>query len=425
LSCSLAQRNNRSNARTEIIIGDVGLHGSSASYGVRHLDKKGVLIVSFFYPPNVGGIETHLSDLTGYLKSKSVNVFVSTFQPLTSSERTVMFERREAVSVCRFPDILLGSFYRFDSRRILTAIRALLLTSVLFLLSSMILMKHHDEIMVIHGHNYTTLPAVVLLSRMFGKRAVMTVYDTHEYFGAGNSSRAGYLTRLLMSRTDSVIAISRKGRDEISLIADRGKITVLTFWIDLNTFAPPLNYLDKYTEGEFRVLYAGRLTESKGAGLMIRVASLLHNQKKIKFIFLGKGPLQNAVEKATEAGNVSYPGALGAKELAMYYSTSHVVVVPSIHEEGFGRVPMEAVACGTPVVVSKRGAIPEAVNEEVAIFVEPDAQEIADTICVLSSNPSKLISLARNCRRYAEEKFSERNALTIMKAYDFDDAEKQ
>ena len=64
------------------------------------IKKPGVLILTPFYEPNIGGVETHLKDLTTYLrKQKKVNVFVLTYQPLTTKAKGPYFEKDENIEV--------------------------------------------------------------------------------------------------------------------------------------------------------------------------------------------------------------------------------------------------------------------------------------------------------------------------------------
>jgi glycosyltransferase involved in cell wall biosynthesis len=135
-------------------------------------------------------------------------------------------------------------------------------------------------------------------------------------------------------------------------------------------------------------------------------------------MFVGEGPLSNEVRKASSnLGNVFYVGKVENKKLSKYYNAADVVVVPSIYEEGFGRVILEALSCGTPVIASNRGGVPEALDQSVGILIEPKVDEIQRTIENLYEHPEQLANLRRNCRAYAEKRFSENNAKAIENAY--------
>ena len=100
-----------------------------------------------------------------------------------------------------------------------------------------------------------------------------------------------------------------------------------------------------------------------------------------------------------------------------YYQAADIVVVPSQYDEAFGKVIIEALSCGTPVIGSKRGAIPDIVSSLVGRVVEPTAGEIAREIEYLYSHPEILSVLTQNCRSYAQEHFDEKNIKVITDSY--------
>jgi glycosyltransferase involved in cell wall biosynthesis len=135
-------------------------------------------------------------------------------------------------------------------------------------------------------------------------------------------------------------------------------------------------------------------------------------------MFVGDGPLANEVKAASNNfGNVIFVGKVENRELNTYYNAADLVIVPSLYEEGFGRVVLEALSCGTPVMASNRGGIPEALNQSVGMLVEPSVSEIEEKIHHLYVYREDLVGLARRCREYADERFSERNAKVIEESY--------
>jgi glycosyltransferase involved in cell wall biosynthesis len=170
-------------------------------------------------------------------------------------------------------------------------------------------------------------------------------------------------------------------------------------------------------EGNFIVLFVGRFIWIKGTGLLIEIAKQV--DRRICFAFIGDGPLTEEIKEASlKSENILYVGKIDNKELSVYYNASDIVVVPSQYEEGFGRVTLEALSCGTPVIASNRGGIPEAMDETVGVLVEPTVENLRRVIEELYHNRGKLERLANNCRRYAERNFSKENARVIVRSYD-------
>jgi glycosyltransferase involved in cell wall biosynthesis len=105
------------------------------------------------------------------------------------------------------------------------------------------------------------------------------------------------------------------------------------------------------------------------------------------------------------------------EKLPLYYSAADVLIVPSIHEEGFGRVILEALSCGTPVIASKRGGITEAIDETVGEFIHVDAKTITKAVHDLSASPKLTQEKARRANAFAHRNFSQKNADVIIASY--------
>ena len=106
------------------------------------------------------------------------------------------------------------------------------------------------------------------------------------------------------------------------------------------------------------------------------------------------------------------------EELPKYYNAADVTIVPSIHEEGFGRVILESLACGTPVIGSNRGAIPEAMDETVGELIDITSENINNSVENLYENSGKLRKLSQSAKTLVEKKYSGKNASKIIEHYE-------
>jgi len=190
------------------------------------------------------------------------------------------------------------------------------------------------------------------------------------------------------------------------------KVKIFTNWVDLNTFKPIDRNVAreklKINRSSFVVLFVGRLIEEKGVKLLFEVAK---NIKEFEFYIVGDGPLRGDVSRAAEENdNLHFVGLVDDQYLPLWYNASDVLVVPSIGEEGFGRVIIEALACGVPVIGSNLGAIPEAIKSDVGIIVDPNPQDITRAIREIVNSQYDRFKI----RKYAEEKFGLKNAEEIM-----------
>lgn len=111
-----------------------------------------------------------------------------------------------------------------------------------------------------------------------------------------------------------------------------------------------------------KFLFAGRLDKEKGVIDLVEVFKK-SNRKDITLTICGTGELSNYVKQvAAFDDRIVYKGKLGLDEMAAEYKNSDVVIVPSLWEEPFGRILIEAAKYGSAVIASSVGGIPEVVN---------------------------------------------------------------
>jgi glycosyltransferase involved in cell wall biosynthesis len=193
------------------------------------------------------------------------------------------------------------------------------------------------------------------------------------------------------------------------------KLRTIPDGIDLELFPEklPIKILDKkypFLKDKPMVLFSGRLIKEKGVEYLVRAAK---NIKGEVFI-VGDGPERKPLmELAKSLGlkNVHFPGYLGERHtrlLKEFYYRSDVFVAPSVWEEALGIVILEAMACKTPVVVTRRGGIPLAVKEKVSgLFVRPrNAHDIAEKVNFLLADPKLRDQMGENARKIVRKKFT-------------------
>lgn len=144
------------------------------------------------------------------------------------------------------------------------------------------------------------------------------------------------------------------------------------------------------------ILYAGNLWWGKGPQLLIEALPTIVRafpERSLAVALAGQGPLQGPLEqRIRELGLerlVCFKGQVQRDELDVLMAEADVVVVPSIVQEPFGRVALEALMAGTPVVVASRGGLPEIVEDGITgIVVHPDPQQIADAVSKVLRTPA-------------------------------------
>lgn len=130
--------------------------------------------------------------------------------------------------------------------------------------------------------------------------------------------------------------------------------------------------------GKFRINYLGRLVNSKGVDLLLKASKILgDNGIDVEVNIAGSGPergeLENEAARLGVIDNVNFWGFISQEEKLYYYNIANVVCFPS-RQEPYGIVPVEALACKTPVVASKVGGVTTIADsfKSGSVLVEPD-----------------------------------------------------
>lgn len=368
-----------------------------------------VLQLTVHFPPNIGGVETHLWDLVRFLTKEEWKVFVLCYQPLSAKVSWKIFENSKNLQIFRIP-WLTGLFYKFIPY---PKLEFLYLFPGLFIFTPIILLINNPQ--VIHAHGLVAGFVAVFWGKVFQKKLIIS---THSIYSFPKSGIYKKFAQFIFGNAKKVLCLSKQSFEEISNLGiEKSKISKFTYWIDLDNFSKDANANNNFQWKEkFIVLFVGRLIPEKG--LEVLLDSFKNWNKNIGLAIAGTGPLENKIIKTSEKySNLHFLGKIKQENLPANYSAASVLIVPSISEEGFGRVIMESLACETPVIASNRGAIPEAMDESVGKLISINPLNIKLTIEDLFKNPSKLKNLSKHARIFAQRRYSEDNAKSIIKAY--------
>lgn len=368
-----------------------------------------VLQISAHFRPNIGGVETHLSDLVRILVEKGWEVLVLTYKPLTTKVSARIYERDRLLTIIRIP-WFTDLFYKLVHYPVL---EFLYLLPGLFFITPFLIISNNPD--VIHTHGLVAGFVGVFWGKIFGKRAIVS---THSIYSFPKHGIYRGFVKLIFENADFCMGLSKQSAREIkSLGVDESKVTNFTYWIDLEKFRKVNEAKEKLGWKEkFIVLFVGRLIPEKGIEELLESVRVW--DKNINLKIIGSGPLENRVRKvALKLSNVDFIEGIDSFNLPIYYSGSDLLIVPSVSEEGFGRVILESLACGTPVIGARRGGIPEALDETVGTIIDINPESIRKAVQYFYKSKNELKKLAKNCRKFAERRYSEKNADTIIKAY--------
>ncbi len=154
------------------------------------------------------------------------------------------------------------------------------------------------------------------------------------------------------------------------------------------------------------ILYIGRIAANKDVGEIIKAYHLAKkNNNSLNLIVGGKPDFQmQSVYNNWKAQykEIYFPGLIPEEKMPIYYSMGDVFVNYSHSSEGFGLTPIEAIACGTPVICSSLKVYKE-VLEDNAVFVPPKRPEmLAEKIIMLLKDDNKRRKLTQKALKFIE-----------------------
>lgn len=244
-----------------------------------------------------------------------------------------------------------------------------------------------------------------------------------------------HFERYCLKRLNCIFANGRQQADVLARKGYRGRVELMPLGVDSNVFhrrdAETLR-AELGVQDSFLVGYVGKLTEAKGIADLLAAFRQLPDAAQL--LIVGTGKLGRMVsELADEPGvgdRAHWVKGVAHVELPGYLSAMDVLVLPSVEvhasavqrgvpipwREQFGRVLVEAMACGVPVVGSSSGLIPEVIGEAGATFRAGDAGDLAEKLTIAMNDDQWRERCAREgleqvrakyswdriCRRYAE-----------------------
>lgn len=224
--------------------------------------------------------------------------------------------------------------------------------------------------------------------------------------------------------SDRIIIYSERLTEEHGLQKYKHKIlTAHEHFLDFNEFKiqKPLNERDNL------IGYIGRLSQEKGIlNFLEAVPRVLERRGDIRFMIGGDGQLRTKAEQYLSGQGLNnkakFVGWIPHDELPKYLNDLKLLVLPS-YTEGLPNIILEAMACGTPVVATAVGAIPDVIRDsETGFIMENNSPESIAGNIIRALNYPNLEEIAQNARALVEKEFTHeaaveryRNILTNLK----------
>lgn len=223
-------------------------------------------------------------------------------------------------------------------------------------------------------------------------------------------------------RVDRIITGSTSSADSIvEFFGLPGEhIRVIYDGVDPDVFRP----LDDVEKEPHSILFVGH-TEDKNKGFRYLLEALRLLRGKVPYhLTVVQRPRSHEAPRMVEAmglqGRVTYLELVPTPELVRLYCRSQLLVSPSLYE-GFGLPAAEAMACGTPVVATTAGALPEIVQDGVSGMLVPpgDAVALSHAIETMLTDPERCRRAGEAGARYMRERFTwQRTAEATLALYE-------
>jgi len=157
--------------------------------------------------------------------------------------------------------------------------------------------------------------------------------------------------------------------------------------------------------------YIGRMSREKGVLNLVEAIPMLCNQMNgVKFLLGGDGPLLEQIREELAGiiteDQASVPGWIPYNELPGYLNDMKLLVLPSYYE-GLPNIVLEAMACGTPVLSSRVGAVPDMITDgETGFIMEDNSPECITENVIRALNYPNLDQISQNAHGFVEKEYS-------------------
>ena len=213
-------------------------------------------------------------------------------------------------------------------------------------------------------------------------------------------------------------------------IIEKERVKVLYNGIEIEKFKRKLSLEEKrelknkynIKENEKVIMFCGRTVIGKGIKELILAFKRMKNINNAKLLIVGNSAFGKNIQTEFDRelikisqdikDKIVFTSFIPNDDLYKIHNIADIAVVPTIKEEAFGMVVVEAMASGLPLIVTRSGGIPEIVNEENAIIVDKDEfliENIAKSLDFLVTNENKRINMgikgAELANNFSGEKF--------------------
>lgn len=240
-------------------------------------------------------------------------------------------------------------------------------------------------------HKYDT---IVVENNMFvynlikDKVNTKLIYHMHNDFNSWDKTKENY--KKIAKTASKILVVSKYIKNRVNSVEKTDKVEILYNAIDTQLYNTNnvRDEKEKYNidNKDIVVGYCGRITEEKGILELIKAIKSIRTSKNVKLLIAGSQWYDNLKkdkymmkieEEIKEIENkVIFTGYVKQKNMPSIYKLIDILVIPSLCEEAFGCVAIEAMSMEKPLIVAKSGGLSEIVKEGYGFVIEKDSHFI-------------------------------------------------
>jgi len=362
-----------------------------------------IAFIASFFGINIGGAEKSIGILANLLRDNNVDVTIFTTRGYSGDNNVININRTSWLpnKILILGNKILDLFLYHEIKRTI---------------------KYNGPFDLIHIQDLYLLPACTKIIEELNIPAVVTIRDKlpKEIYEGDYNFFFTYLGRIILKSRNHVWIDNLKKFKHIIVTSNFIKNELLKLSIDKNNISIIPNpcplwenggkVIDSTDKKFLKIFSAGSLFKGKGFDILIKAVAKIKNKQNIKLLIAGDGPYKKNLVKLIKSLNLNKVFLLGKIpfiEMQELYFTSDIVVFPAIYPESFGRIALEGMMAGKPVIASNVGGIPDVVeNNKTGILVSPNnVDKLTEALERLINNQELRLKMGRMGKKRAEEKF--------------------
>lgn len=303
---------------------------------------------------------------------------------------------------------------------------------VLSLSNSIVQVARAHALDIVHAHYAVPHAAAAYLARQIlaagGGATPKTITTLHgtDITLVGSDPSYSETVAFCIDQSDGVTAVSRSLKDDTyRSLPVRSPIEVIANFLDCDRYAPRpdpavrarLCPPDRY---DGLLLHVSNFRPVKRLDVVVDIFRRVLRERHVKLLLVGDGPERPRIAQiAAEAGLSEHLDILGEQDdVRTLLSVGDVFLLPSA-QESFGLAAAEAMACGTPVVASRVGGLPEVITHGETGFLHApeDVAGMADSALALLRDPALRARIAAAARAAIVDRFCEQRIVPQYEAF--------